>query len=118
MHEVTVMHKQESLQDKLDRFWKIVSFWDACSGILTEISHPVLEIWLKIQIFKVCKSPTGGGGGRNVSKVSTTTCIEPRFSTLIIHEKLGLWYFYCHGEFVATTSEILFADHVTASNLS
>ena len=37
----------EKYLQKANLFWKIASFWDACSGIFTEV-NPVLEFLLKV----------------------------------------------------------------------
>ena len=44
MHKVTIFHNQESLQDNFDLLWKIIGFWDACSGIFTEMLDSALQI--------------------------------------------------------------------------
>ena len=53
MHEVTVFQEQESLKDRTDLFWKIISFSDACFGIFTEILNPILEYRLEMDTLKV-----------------------------------------------------------------
>ena len=59
IHEVAVFHcfsLIQYLQDKFDLFWKIIDFWDACSGIFTKILNPVLEFSLKMVTLHVSRN--------------------------------------------------------------
>ena len=76
MHEITIFDWYEFLYDKFDLFWKIIGFWDACSGIFTEILNPVAENGDPKGRHVPDRSDIGGGGGGGGLKVSEVVLIQ------------------------------------------